>query len=311
MARKSTSSSTVHSNGHPQPPANGDGVPPKRPVPESNREDTSDEFDWDSPQYSTKNKPLPYDRSLLPNGSRSLSSIGIQAFSLGFVLAFCVMSTALLAREGKTIWRLPAFFACLSLFHFLEYWTTARFNMPATRASSFLLNNGMAYSVAHILAAVEIVVSSFVTSYQSLLVQPYTISTGAVLVVVGQLVRSLAMAEAGTNFNHTPAKTKKEGHVLVITGIYAWLRHPSYFAFFWWALGTQILVGNKICALGFLFALWTFFKRRIRGEFELHRNQAHTTADTRIAEEITLVQFFANDYEEYRARTGTGIPFIP
>lgn len=74
------------------------------------------------------------------------------------------------------------------------------------------------------------------------------------------------MAQAGTNFNHTPQRTKKEGHVLVSTGVYAWLRHPSYFGFFWWALGTQVLVGNKVCLVGYLGALWTFFYRRIRGE---------------------------------------------
>lgn len=100
------------------------------------------------------------------------------------------------------------------------------------------------------------------------------------------------MAEAGTNFNHTLAKIKREGHVLVTTGVYAWLRHPSYCAFFWWALGTQVLVGNKICFLGYLFVLWNFFKRRIKGE------------------ELTLVAFFGQDYVEYRERTGTGIPFI-
>lgn len=74
------------------------------------------------------------------------------------------------------------------------------------------------------------------------------------------------MREAGTNFNHTPQKTKREGHVLVTSGVYAYLRHPSYCAFFWWAVGTQILVGNKASLLGFVFVLWNFFKRRIRGE---------------------------------------------
>lgn len=266
MARKSTSSSAVNSNGHPQPPVAAEDGPVKRLVPGTTREDTEHEFDWDAPGYANKSRPLPYDPSLLPKGSRSLSSIGIQAFFLGFALACCSMTTAWLLKEGHTIWRLPAFFACLCVFHFLEFWTTARFNMPAVRASSFLLNNGMAYNVAHALAAIEIVVSSFLPSYQSFLVNPYSITVGVALTTIGQLVRSSAMAEAGTNFNHTPQKTKREGHELVTTGIYSWLRHPSYFAFFWWALGTQILVGNKFCFLGYLFALWNFFNRRIRGE---------------------------------------------
>jgi protein-S-isoprenylcysteine O-methyltransferase len=118
------------------------------------------------------------------------------------------------------------------------------------------------------------------------------------------------MAEAGTNFNHTPAKIKKEGHVLVTTGVYAWLRHPSYCAFFWWALGTQVLVGNKISFLGYLFVLWNFFKRRIRGELRLGHGRTPSSANGRVAEEMTLVDFFGSDYEEYRKRTTTGIPFV-
>jgi protein-S-isoprenylcysteine O-methyltransferase len=49
----------------------------------------------------------------------------------------------------------------------------------------------------------------------------------------------------------------------VTSGIYAYSRHPSYFAFFWWAVGTQILVGNKICFVAFVVVLWMFFKNRI------------------------------------------------
>ena len=290
MARKSASSSAVTSNGHPPIPTNAEDVLPKILVPGTNREDTEDEFDWDSPQYEVKTRPLPFEPSLLPNGSRSLSSIGLQAFSLGFSLAFCALTTLWLVLEGKPIWRLPAFFACLSIFHFLEYWTTARFNMPAARASSFLLfSNGAAYNVAHTLATVEIIISTFLPSYQSLLVGTFAITTGVVLVAAGQVVRSVAMAQAGTNFNHTPAKTKKEGHELVTTGVYAWLRHPAYFGFFWWALGTQVLVGNKICLMGYLFALWNFFSRRIKGQLKLMN---------------MLLGFFANESDSGGADAG-------
>jgi protein-S-isoprenylcysteine O-methyltransferase len=118
------------------------------------------------------------------------------------------------------------------------------------------------------------------------------------------------MAEAGTNFNHTLAKIKREGHVLVTTGVYAWLRHPSYCAFFWWALGTQVLVGNKICFLGYLLVLWNFFRRRIKGESEFIDIFVQLLANSPIGEELTLVAFFGQDYVEYRKRTGTGIPFI-
>lgn len=268
MARKSTtSSSAANSNGHPHPPASvEDSGLPQNIIPGTNRQDTKDEFDWDAPGYAAKARDLPFDPSLLPNGRRSLSSIGLQAFWLGFALALCSVSTAILSIEHKPIWRLFAFIGCLSIFHFLEFWTTARFNMPAARASSFLLRNGKEYAFAHSLATVEIITSTFFPKYQTFLVSSYSITIGITMVFAGQLLRSSAMAEAGTNFNHTPAKIKKEGHVLVTSGVYAWLRHPSYCAFFWWALGTQVMVGNKVCFLGYFFALWNFFKRRIRGE---------------------------------------------
>ena len=47
------------------------------------------------------------------------------------------------------------------------------------------------------------------------------------------------------------AEKKKEDHVLVTSGIYSLVRHPGYFGWFWWSVGTQILMFNPICAVGF------------------------------------------------------------
>lgn len=267
----------------------------------THQEDDSDyEFDASGPEVPKTvpgAQPLPYDPSLLPSGSRSLTSIAAQSFSLGFTFSFCILATFYsTAIQPHQIWRLPAFFACLSLFHFLEFFITARYNLPAVRASSFLLfNNGRAYNIAHILATTEILLSTYILPprYCNFLVyRPYTIILGVLLIMLGQITRSIAMAQAGTNFNHTPAQTHKEGHELVTSGVYSWLRHPSYFGFFWWALGTQILVGNKVCLVGYALALWRFFHRRIA------------------AEERLLVIFFGEDYENFRRRTPTGIPFV-
>ena len=85
------------------------------------------------------------------------------------------------------------------------------------------------------------------------------------MLVFGQVIRTIAMAKAGSNFNHTVQMRKKQGHVLVTDGIYLWLRHPSYFGFFWWGLGTQVVLGNPVCLTGYLVVLWRFFRHRIRG----------------------------------------------
>lgn len=85
-------------------------------------------------------------------------------------------------------------------------------------------------------------------------------------------------------------------------------------AFFWWAIGTQILVGNKICLVAFIVSLWTFFNNRIRGELlsacEVLVFCGATYADLDLAEERSLVEFFGKDYDAYRKSTMTGIPFI-
>ena len=89
---------------------------------------------------------------------------------------------------------------------------------------------------------------------------------GFLLLVLGQTVRTTAMAHAGQNFNHIVQSRRKEGHVLVTEGVYAYLRHPSYFGFFWWGIGTQMVLGNAACLVGYAVVLWRFFRRRIERE---------------------------------------------
>lgn len=270
MARPSTSSSTSSRQSSSQVPNASQTETNRRRSGESAEKDDSSEHkhDYADVQSPFTSKTYPYDVSLLPEGKRSLSHISAQAFWLGFVLAASLILGMQAAYFEWTIWRLFAFTASLSLFHFLEFWTTATYNLPQVRASSFLLfSNGTAYNMAHGAALVEIVASDlFFPSYQARFVNFFTITVGLALVVFGQLMRSTAMATAGTNFNHTPQRVKQQGHELVSTGIYALSRHPSYMAFFWWAIGTQILVGNKICLVAFIVSLWTFFNNRIKCE---------------------------------------------
>lgn len=276
MARLSATSSAVDTNGHVKEPttvplpAHGDVPFPKRVEHDDTEISTSNNDDNDdlAPLPSSDAYPVAHDPTLLPGGSRDLSFIGLQAFFLGTTFAFSVCTTAWLVVSAKSPWwRLPAFAVCFSVFHFLEFWTTAAYNTPSCRASSFLLfNNGRAYTMANVLAAVEIVVSAFLPRYQAFGVHPVTITIGLGLVVVGQFVRSVAMVQASTNFNHIVQHEHKDTHVLVTKGIYSYFRHPSYFGFFWWSIGTQLLVGNKVCLFGFAVVLWRFFSRRISGK---------------------------------------------
>lgn len=112
------------------------------------------------------------------------------------------------------------------------------------------------------------------------------------MVLVGQVVRSMAMLEAGVSFNHHVQNRKKDSHELVTTGIYSLFRHPSYFGFFYWGLGTQLVLGNVVCFFAYAYVLWKFFSSRIRHE------------------ENKLIEFFGDDYVQYRKRVGTRMPFI-
>src|SRR5271169_6024287 len=72
------------------------------------------------------------------------------------------------------------------------------------------------------------------------------------------------MIHAASNFNHQIQQEKQPTHVLVTSGVYALVRHPSYFGFFWWAVGLQVFLANPLSTVVFFWVLWRFFSRRIK-----------------------------------------------
>lgn len=241
-----------------------------------------------------------------PGGRKSLSAIALRAFLLGIAFGICSLITFyilvcvpyILPEASHSsllrLWR-PAFFlGALSVFHFLEFYITALRNTPYANVSAFLLStNGRAYNAAHTAALIECtIVSIFFPTFQDTVASRASTVLGLVVLLVGQFTRTTAMSQAGTNFNHTVQTKRNDGHVLVTSGIYGWLRHPSYFGFFWWGVGTQVVLGNVVCGMAYTVILWGFFRRRIRKEEEL------------------LVKFFGAEYQQYRRKSGVGIPFI-
>lgn len=246
----------------------------------------------------------------LPDGKRSLAGIALRAFFLGNAAIVGFFFAAQLAYYDSHLWRPFLFLGTLSVFHFLEFYTTAAYNTPSAKIASFLLTNGNQYRIAHTMAFFETCITSyFLPGWQSKIHSPVAILAGIIMVLVGQMVRSIAMAQAGTNFNHTVQSKKNEGHELVTHGLYAFFRHPSYFGFFWWGIGTQVMIGNTVCTLGYAGVLWYFFKTRINRMFRCSVKLCNimlTYAD----EEKHLIAFFGEDYETYRANTRVWIPFI-
>lgn len=246
--------------------------------PTTDHDDDHDEQDWHPPKpvgnsiATTRNNLLPtVDPSNYPGGKKSLSGISIRAFILGTTLGVSVC-LVFFTSFYTPLWRAPFFLAALCLFHFLEFYVTARYNTVHASVSAYLLtSNGWPYNAANISAFVECILAHLLHP-QSYLPWTWTapvpgvnllVVFGLLLVALGQTVRTLAMAQAGSNFNHTVQVERKEGHTLVSTGVYAVFRHPSYFGFFWWALGTQLVLGNVICCLVHAVVLWRFFNNRI------------------------------------------------
>lgn len=263
-----------------------------------------------SPQVNT-NALFPQQRihpEYLPGGRKSLAGISSHAFGLGVALGLCSLISGQLAYHSHYLWRVPFFITILAVFHFLEFYITARYNPPDARVSSYLLfSNGRAYNIAHTTAVVEALLrhwtfnlglwsgSILPAGWQSIASMQYiepSVLVGIAFIVVGQCMRSVAMKQAGTSFNHIVQSLKKEDHVLITTGIYRFSRHPAYCGFFWWGLGTQLVLGNHICFLVYTIVLWRFFSHRI-GHEEQH-----------------LLRFFGDEYKRFRDETPVLIPFI-
>jgi len=215
------------------------------------------------------------------------------AFCLGGVLSFGLYTATIdvFSVAIRVPYQLGFYIAAWAFFHWAEFSVTAAWNLEKCNVDSYLLENGNLYHIAHSAAVLEYLITRyFMPSLKS---YPYISQVGMVMVVLGQMLRSAAMIHASTNFSHVIAHHKKNDHELVTDGIYGWFRHPSYAGFFYWALGTQLLLQNPFSFIFFCVALWKFFFYRIR------------------AEEKTLIKFFGKEYVRYRDHVGTKIPFVP
>ena len=86
---------------------------------------------------------------------------------------------------------------------------------------------------------------------------------GLGIVLVGHVFRIGAEINAGSSFNHL-IQMDKSRDVLVTGGFYAFCRHPSYFGWFLWSVGTQVMMGHLVCTVGFWLASVQFFRYRIQ-----------------------------------------------
>ncbi|MED6157533.1 protein-S-isoprenylcysteine O-methyltransferase [Stylosanthes scabra] len=117
-------------------------------------------------------------------------------------------------------------------------------------------------------------------------------NAGLAMVLIGEVIRKLAILTAGHAFTHLIRTYRLDDHHLITHGVYRFMRHPGYSGFLIWSVGTQIMLCNPISVVAFVVIVWRFFARRIPYE------------------EYFLRQFFGRDYQEYARKVGSGIPFI-
>jgi len=206
------------------------------------------------------------------------------------VLGAAFTTGMLLTLSGQVYVYFGVYVMALAFFHFSEYVLTAVYNPHTLTIDSFLINHSKEYAIAAISSWCEYWIEYyFFPGLKSI----HLISVvGGLLVVFGESMRKVAMITAGSNFTHLVQYRKRDGHTLVTSGVYSLVRHPSYMGWFYWSVGTQLLLCNPVCLLGYVVATWTFFKERIEDEEE------------------NLLLFFGEDYINYKKTVGSGIPFV-
>ncbi|KAL1116478.1 hypothetical protein AAG570_004950 [Ranatra chinensis] len=163
----------------------------------------------------------------------------------------------------------------MAFFHYSEFLTIAVSNPDTLSVDSFILNHSPQYKIAAVSSWIEFWIEHALWPDLKNVCWPLS-ALGLFVCVCGEAVRKLAMLTARTNFNHVVQSEK----------------HPAYAGWFYWAVGTQMILVNPVCIVAYLAASWKFFKDRIT------------------IEEVTLLNFFQYDYVLYQDRIPTGLPFI-
>ena len=169
------------------------------------------------------------------------------------------------------------------IYHYSEYISVIIYHIYNLDYKSFLLDHSNEWIFALIFSYLETIIGTIY--FQKIKQNIYTFYIGIIISIIGQTFRIGALYTGKKNFTHLLSYEKKKDHFFMTTGFCGITRHPSYFGFLVWTIGTQLMCLNIICLIGFPIGLYLFFEDRI------------------IEEEGLLIQFFGYDYLEYKKKS--------
>ena len=120
--------------------------------------------------------------------------------------------------------------------------------------------------------------------------RPWLAWIGAAVFAVALWIFWSAHRELGRNFS--PTLVVRQSHTLVTQGIYSYVRHPMYTAFWLWVIAQALLLQNWVVALGGVVGWGILFFDRIGQE------------------EAMMRETFGEQYDAFARRTKRLVPWV-
>eukprot|EP00924_Labyrinthula_sp_SR-Ha-C_P005322 maker-scaffold_1-snap-gene-28.29-mRNA-1 protein AED:0.48 eAED:0.48 QI:0/0/0/0.5/1/1/2/0/265 len=240
--------------------------------------------------FFLNNDKLNYKNSTNPHFAHP-NGAGRHAFNSGILGIIFGFSLACIIFNNGYFW-FNLYLVLVTFFHFSEWYMTAIYRPTELDYSSWVINQSPSYTLAMFASLMEFFIVHIALGVESSFIQHLLSSLAFVGCVLSLAIRLLAMKTAAKNFNHRIALEKPKDHELVTHGVYQYLRHPSYFGWFYWSISSQLLLGNYVCFLLFSYVGASFFTRRLG------------------IEERALLQMYPETYRVYAEKTPIGIPYV-
>ena len=212
-------------------------------------------------------------------------------YSMGttLILILCY-SISLIIFTNTIYYQILIYFITLCIYHYAEFFSELFFHFKDLQKDAFLIYENKMWVISTLSSFAESIIGTFFFhEYKN---NKIIFLIGLIMTIVGQYFRIAALFTGKSNFTHKIQLTKRKNHVLVKYGVYAISRHPSYFGFFIWSVGIEIMCVNPLCTVAFSYILFKFFRNRIQ------------------VEEKYLIRFFGMEYIKYRREVGILLPFI-